>query len=244
MKNFALWILIIFCSGILINCSNVGQDDLVFQGNVKEENNTIPIIPYEGIPSPFNLFTVTDSDVERRDFNKVAKWYNESTNKQVFQLFTGDEFMGERKHARTEAGQGLKWKASNEWHEFGATMQPSGTLYETYTIAQLFAGCCGPQLRIEVKPNGNIHVGSRSNGNFRISSNENWANGSKSFKMKIRSNGTDMEVYFNDELKFNGISEESANGNEEALYHFRWGVYSNSKMTKDLINTVTNITRI
>lgn len=189
------------------------------------------------------MFTVVDADVERKDFNKVAKWYEEEVGKQVFKLFTGDEFTGERKHARTEAGQGLKWKEGEEWHAFEATMQLSGKLDITYTIAQLFAGCCGPQLRIEVKKSGRIHVGSRSNGNIRISTDEDWANGEKSFKVKIRSNGKDFEIYFNDELKFTGITEESKNANKAALYHFRWGVYSNEKMKKNLSNTVTEITR-
>jgi hypothetical protein len=239
-------IVLICCTSIFIltSLTNCSKDAEIEEIEEKEEEVLFPIIPPEGIPSPFNLFTVIDSDVERKDFSKVAKWYEEEAGKQVFKLFTGDEFNGERKHARTEAGQGLKWKEGSEWHTFEATMQPSAKLHITYTIAQLFAGCCGPQARIEVKTNGRIHLGSRSNGNFRISTNEDWATGNKSFKIKIRSNGKDFEVYFNDDLKFSGLTEESKNGNTDALYHFRWGVYSNEKMMKNLNNTVTQITRI
>jgi hypothetical protein len=122
-------------------------------------------------------------------------------------------------------------------------MKLSNKLDITYTIAQLFAGCCGPQLRIEVKTNGRIHVGSRSNGNVLISSDEDWADGQKNFKVKIRTNGKDFEVYFNDDLKFTGTTEESINNNVDALYHFRWGVYSNEKMKQNLSNTVTEISR-
>ncbi|MGB5943968.1 MAG: polysaccharide lyase family 7 protein [Leeuwenhoekiella sp.] len=225
-----------------IGCS--GEDNQV--DPLVEESEAvgaIPLIPHQGIPDPFNLFTVIDADVERKDFNKVSKWYEEAPNLQVFKLFAGDEFNGERKHARTEAGQGLKWKEGSEWHVFEATMRPSDKINITYTIAQLFAGCCGPQLRVEVKPNGRIHVGSRSNGNLRISSDEDWADGTREFRIKIRTNGREMEVFFNEELKFSGLSEESVKGNDSALYHFRWGVYSNDKMLQPLSNTVTNATR-
>ncbi|GAA4944047.1 hypothetical protein GCM10023314_16320 [Algibacter agarivorans] len=245
MKKYMVYLFSYF---VLLNCSggdinNDVMEDEQQQEQEEEQVDIIPLIPNEGIPSPFNLFTVIDDDVERKDFNKVSKWYEEAANIQVFKLFIGDEFNGERKHARTEAGQGLKWKQGTEWYTFEATMKPSRKLDETYTIAQLFAGCCGPQLRVEVKSSGRINVGSRANGNIRISTDEDWANGVKSFKIKIRSNGKDMEVYFNDELKFTGVSEESTLGNTAALYHFRWGVYSNNKMTKNLSNTVTNITR-
>ena len=52
-----------------------------------------------------------------------------------------------------------------------------------------------------------------------------------------------MEVYYNDVLKFSGLSEESKLGNKDALYHFRWGVYANNKMAVNLSNTVTNMNR-
>ena len=173
----------------------------------------------------------------------MAKWYEEAPNKQVFKLFVDDEFTGHRKHARTEAGQGLKWKEGEGWHTFEATMQPSGTLNETYTIGQLFAGCCGPQLRIAVKSNGTVDVESRNNDNVSLTATQGFVNGTNSFKIKIRSDGKHMEVYYNDILKFSGITEESTKGNKDALYHFRWGVYSNTKMTKNLSNTVTNANR-
>lgn len=232
----------LFLIFLFLNCSGTDNEERDLEEQVTQENS-IPLTSHVGIPDPFNLFTVIDDDVERKDFNKVAKWYEEAPNKQVFKLFVGDEFNGDRKHARTEAGQGLKWKEGTQWHTFEATMQPSGTLTETYTIAQLFAGCCGPQLRIAVKSNGHVVVESRSNDNVTLTSAEGFVNGTKSFNIKIRSNGKNMEVYYNDVLKFSGITEESTKGNKEALYHFRWGVYSNSKMSKNLSNTVTHAIR-
>lgn len=243
MKSLDLRFFIIFSLGFFLNCSNGNDESMEVQEEVEEENNTIPLIPHEGIPSPFNLFTVIDSDVERKDFNKVAKWYEEAPNKQVFKLFTGDEFNGERKHARTEAGQGLKWKEGEGWHTFEATMQPSGTLDETYTIGQMFAGCCGPQLRIAVKSNGHVDVESRNNDNVTLTPTIGYVNGTNSFKIKIRSDGKTMEVYYNDELKFSALTDESRKSNKDALYHFRWGVYSNNKMKRNLSNTVINVIR-
>jgi hypothetical protein len=246
MKKLNAWFLMILLLGLLLNCKNGNDEDLIIEDKIEKEvekADVIPLLPHEGIPSPFNLFTVIDDDVERKDFNTVSKWYEEQPNKQIFKLFVGDEFNGERKHARTEAGQGLKWKEGEGWHTFEATMQPSTTLNETYTIGQLFAGCCGPQLRIAVKSNGHVAVESRNNDNVTLTPNLGFVNGTNSFKIKIRSDGKNMEVYFNDELKFSALTDESRNNNTAALYHFRWGVYSNEKMKENLINTVTNITR-
>lgn len=203
--------------------------------------------PASNIPTPFNLFTVIDTDLTRNEFCKADKWFDETNGQQVFKLFTGDNLAdhvpGARVHARTEAGQGLKFKAGSTWYTFEARMKLSNKLDYTYTVAQLFAGCCGPQLRIEVKSNGRIHMGSRSNGNIRISDDTDYANNSRSFKIKIRTNGDKFEVYFNGSKKFEGRTEEAKNGNTNALYHFRWGVYSNLVMTENLSNTVTEIIR-
>lgn len=203
--------------------------------------------PAANIPTPFNLFTVIDTDLNRYEFCKADKWFEETNGQQVFHLFEGDNLAanvpGARVHARTEAGQGLKFKAGNTWHTFEARMKLSNKLDYTYTVAQLFAGCCGPQLRIEVKSNGRIHMGSRSNGNIRISDDKDYANGSRSFKIKIRTNGDQFEVYFNNAKKFEGRTDESKKGNSAALYHFRWGVYSNHIMTESLSNTVTELVR-
>jgi hypothetical protein len=198
--------------------------------------------PAPNIPTPFGLFTVLSKNTERKDFCKLSRWYSESNGTQVFRLFKGDNFAdnvpGGRRHARTEA-QGPSFAAGSTWHTFEATMKPSRTLVgENMTIAQLFAGCCGPQLRIELKPNGRVHMGSRSNGNFRISDDKDYAN--KSFKLKIWTNGETFEVYFNGVKKFTGKTEESKNGNKAARYHFRWGVYAGVPKF-DYSNTVTDI---
>lgn len=199
--------------------------------------------PASGIPADFSLFTVTSKSTPRSDFCKVAKWYSESAGTQVFRLFKGDDFAknvpGGRPHARTEA-QYPNFRPG-AWHTFEARMKPSRKANNTYTIAQIFAGCCGPQLRIEVKANGRIHMGSRSNGNMRISDDLDYANDDRTFKLKLRTNGDQCEVYFNNVRKFVGQMEEAEKGTPNVLYHFRYGVYY-SQPEADMSNTVTELT--
>lgn len=196
--------------------------------------------PAQGIPE-ITLFTVKGKSTVRKNFCSVEKWYGESDYKQVFRLFKGDDMSkhvsGARKHARTEAQHGLLFKASDNWHEFEGTFKIEGDRPPiTITVAQLFAGCCGPVARVEIKRSGRIHVGSTADGNTRISDDNDYFG--KNFKIKIRSNGRRLEVYFNNQLKYEGNVRH-----KDALYHFRWGVYSNEIPVGNFQNTVTNVTR-
>ena len=198
--------------------------------------------PTPGIPGNFSLFTVTSKSVPRSAFCSVAKWYSESAGTQIFRLFTGDDFAknvpGGRSHARTEA-QYPSFRPG-AWHTFEARMKPSRKGERTYTIAQIFAGCCGPQLRIEVRSNGRINMGSRSNVNVRISDDLDYANNDRTFKLKLRTNGDQFEVYFNGSRKYSGRMEEAVKGTPNVLYHFRYGVYY-SHPEANMSNTVTEL---
>lgn len=196
--------------------------------------------PAKGIPE-ITLFTVKGKSTVRENFCSVEKWYGESDYKQVFRLFKGDDMSkhvsGGRKHARTEAQHGLLFKAGSEWREFEGTFKIEGDRPPiTITVAQLFAGCCGPVARVEMRTSGRIHVGSTADGNTRISDDADYFG--KSFTIKIRSNGKNVEVYFNNTLKYQGSVRY-----KDALYHFRWGVYSNEIPIGNFQNTVTNVTR-
>jgi hypothetical protein len=204
--------------------------------------------PAKGIPKDISLFTVRAKTTERKDFCKVDKWYDESDNKQVFSLFSGDNFTDfnpqGRSHARTEAQGGANFKRSeNKWHQFEADM-----LFNTLptrdngavTLAQIFAGCCGPVLRIEITESGILRYGSTYHGGGNFSKgNTSYAN--KPFKVKLRTNGSQVEAYMDGELRYSGPIRRY-NNDENANYGFRWGVYSHEPK-ETLTNTVTNVTR-
>ncbi|NJM79296.1 MAG: polysaccharide lyase family 7 protein [Flavobacterium sp.] len=193
----------------------------------------------------FNIFSVINSNVERRNFNTISRWYSEGTSTQIFKLYTGDHFNGDRSdHARTEAGQGLKWTKTGTTHSFEATYNVTTDSQEKLTIAQIFAGCCGPQLMIHIRKDGKIDYGSRGNGS-QVIDNGNWKG--RNFKIKLTMKNDIMTFYFNGVKKFEGRADER--NNSAAQYHFRWGVYSNNdvrsdgKMDKNVQVKVTGLSR-
>ncbi|MGL4744666.1 MAG: Ig-like domain-containing protein [Dermatophilaceae bacterium] len=205
--------------------------------------------PVAGMPPGMTLFTVKSVQTVREDFCSIDKWYDETANKQVFSIFPGDDFAdanpGSRSHARTEASGGLNFtRAQGTWHEFEADMlvnalPPEGN--DPVTLAQVFAGCCGPVLRIEITEKGQLRWGSTDDGMGYFSEGDQSYAG-KPFKLKMRSNGSQVEAYMDGKLRYSG-SIRRFPGDENALYHFRWGIYSNASPDRTLTNTVTNVRR-
>ncbi|MGL5867124.1 MAG: Ig-like domain-containing protein [Dermatophilaceae bacterium] len=202
-----------------------------------------------GIPQGITLFTVKSKRTDRKNFCTVAQWYKELDNKQVFSLFAGDDFIkanpGQRSHARTEASGGQNFsRADGKWHEFEADM-----LFNTMpikgdgsvTLAQIFAGCCGPVLRIEITEDGTLRWASTADGSGEFSQgNQSYVQ--KPFKVKLRSNGSQVEAYMNGQLRHSGKVRQYP-GDDNTMYHFRWGVYANAAPKQTLTNTVTNVRR-
>ncbi|MGL5860060.1 MAG: polysaccharide lyase family 7 protein, partial [Phycicoccus sp.] len=205
--------------------------------------------PAAGIPAEITLFTVKSAVTKREDFCSVDKWYDETANKQVFSIFPGDDYAdanpGSRSHARTEASGGLIFtRAEGTWHEFEAdmlfnTLPPEGN--DAVTVAQVFARCCGPVLRIEITDEGQLRWGSTDDGTGDFSE-EGQSYAGKPFTLKMRSNGSQVEAYMDGKLRYSG-SIRRFPGDEDTSYHFRWGVYSNTPPSKTLTNTVTNVRR-
>jgi hypothetical protein len=222
-----------------------------------------------GIPLNIGIFCPINKDAKRDAAGKfpieIDKWYQEIGGKtQIFKLFKGDSVVRGSDptdfHARTEAGGNnipVRFSEGNDWYmvEYTMTMNvPTSAngekLKESMTISQLFAGCCGPQFRLELNSKGGISYGSRSNGNGTLLSNKDYANGSNSLKVKMLSNGKFFKLFLNDkQISFTTDNktvdvlqtEESMKGTPNVLYHFRWGLYYNTPMYKDISSTVTNI---
>ena len=208
--------------------------------------------PKPGIPE-ITLFTPFTKSLARADFCQAKKWYDEQNGQQIFSLHKGDDYSknveGGRQHARIEAQHGLRFKPNREqWHEFEANMLIDTKPQNTITVAQLFAGCCGPDARVEMRTGGSIHVGSLLDGNKPLSDGENYIG--KPFHIKLRSNGYRVLVYFNGELKYENDTRRTAEGSpvqepiDKILYHFRWGLYSNDPIIMPVLtNTVTDVMR-
>lgn len=203
--------------------------------------------PVAGLPNyDFTMHNVLTKRMERKDFCKADKWYSEWLDNgkpvQEFSLHQGDDMSehvpGGRKHARTEFEDGL-WatKGQGKWMEWEGRMLINKKPENTITIGQIF-GPNGPDARVEIHRSGELKVGSLKGGGSSVQlTGENHIG--RSFKIKMRTNGARLEVYFNDQKKVD-CPTDGANGQK---WHFRWGVYSNDvpQESTPLRNTVTEL---
>ncbi len=222
-----------------------------------------------GIPKNIGIFCPINKDAKRDAAGKfpaeISKWYQEIDGKtQIFKLFAGDSVVRGSDptdfHARTEAGGNnipVRFSEGSDWYMIQYTMKinvPKSAngdrLKETMTISQLFAGCCGPQFRLELNSRGGISYGSRSNGNGTLLSDKDYSDGNTPLKVKMLSNGKFMKLFLNDkQINFTVDgkmvdmiqTEESKKGTPNVLYHYRWGLYYNTPMYKNISSEVTNI---
>ncbi len=261
-----MYLPIIICFN-LIMFTNEKKD---FQSAITKQNNTLVAKnDSTGIPKNIDIFCPADKSAKRDTTGKfsanIEKWYQEIDGKtQVLKLFVGDSivrgFDAKRFHARTEAGGSdipLRFSESNDWYMVEYTLKiniPKSVngerLKETMTISQLFAGCCGPQFRLELDTKGYISYGSRSNGNGTLLSDKDYSDGNTPLKVKMLSNGKFMKLFLNDQqisFTVDGKAvdmiqlEESKKGTPNVVYHFRWGMYYNKPMYKDISCMVTDI---
>jgi hypothetical protein len=234
------------------------------------DNNQTNVKPDSvGIPDNIGIFCPINKDAKRSTSGKfpseIDKWYQEIDGKtQIFKLFAGDSVVRGSDptdfHARTEAGGNnvpVRFSEGSDWYKIEYTMKINipvsangERLKETMTISQLFAGCCGPQFRLELNSKGNISYGSRSNGNGVLLSDKDYSNGINALKVKMLSNGKFMKLFLNDkQISFTVDgktvdmiqTEESKKGTANVLYHYRWGLYYNTPMYKNILSTVTDI---
>jgi hypothetical protein len=222
-----------------------------------------------GIPQNISIFCPINKDAKRDATGKfpaeIGKWYQEIGGKtQIFKLFNGDSVVRGSDptdfHARTEAGgidvpvrfsEGSTWYSIEYVMKINVPKSANGEiLKDNMTISQLFAGCCGPQFRLELNSRGGISYGSRANGNGTLLSDKDYSNGTNLLKVKMLSNGKFLKLFLNDKpisFTVNNTTtetlqtEESQKGTPNVLYHFRWGLYYNTPMYKDISAEVTDI---
>ncbi len=223
-----------------------------------------------GIPQNLGLFCPIDKQAKRDSLTgkypaNTNKWYQEMGGKtQIFKLFVGDSiargFDAKDFHSRTEVGGigfPVRFKESDGWYMAEYTMKiniPKSAngerLKKGMTISQLFATTSGPQFRLELSPKGEIGYGSRSNGNKTLLSDKDYSDGTNPLKIKMLSNGKFFKLFLNDkQISFTVDGkevdmlqiEESKKGTPNVVCQFRWGLYYNLPMYKDISCTVTDI---
>ena len=234
-------------------------------------NHSITTVEGAGVPKNIELFCPINKTAKRDSLSgkypvNTNKWYQEIDDKtQIFKLFVGDSiprnFDPKNFHSRCEVGGSgfpLRFKESDDWYMVEYTMTlniPKSAngerLKKEMTISQLFAvGLSRPQFRLELTPEGAIGYGSRSNGNTVLLSDKDYSDGTNPIKVKMLSNGKFFKLFLNDkQISFtvNGKTvdvlqtEESQKGTPNVVCQFRWGMYYNLPMYKDVTCTVADI---
>ncbi len=170
------------------------------------------------------IHTVGNSQIQRPDFEKWSRWYQEDGNTQVFRMHKGERNVrGTR--AGTPAGR-VEAFGNHTWGK-GAWQEWVGT----YTIVKP-EGCVGPHycsilqvkdpvqqwaIMIRLKDNGDIVISNdkKESPMKPIASNMK----GKHFDLRVRDNGHNYQVFFNEKL----VNEGSFSRSSKTA--FRWGLY-------------------
>jgi hypothetical protein len=168
------------------------------------------------IPKDIAIHTLANSVIPRAQFNRWTRWYQEDGNTQVFRLFQGEHNVRNARPdaARIEAFSRLSW-TKGEWHEWQGT----------YTIVKPH-GCAIFQVKNSVN-DWAVMIGLSGDGDIslihrqpkqRVTLAKNMTG--KSFDLRIRDNGHDYEVFFNEK----SVGKGSYN-RPRGTTSFRWGMY-------------------
>lgn len=187
------------------------------------------------IPKNISIHTLCNSLIRRKDFIKWTRWYQEDGNTQVFRLFKDERNVrNDRANAaRIEAFSSLKW-GKGDWHEWEGT----------YTIVKPHA-CAIFQAKnnkndwsvmINLGDDGSITLNHRRHQDDKVIAEKMTG---KSFRLKVRDNGHDYEVYFNGQKVGAGRYARP-----EGHTCFRWGMYVGGKtlVTHDAMILVSGAT--
>jgi len=166
------------------------------------------------------IHTLGSSSIDRKDFAKWSRWYQEDGNTQIFRLFKDEENVRNSRKlaARIEAHSGFSWKKGDGWQEWVAT----------YTIIKPH-NCCIFQAKnpinhwsvmLNINDAGDVKINSRRGEDKLLAKGMT----GKPFDIRIRENGHNYEVYFNGKKEGEGVfARPKRNTN------FRWGMYLGAK---------------
>lgn len=190
------------------------------------------------IPKDIQIHTLANSKINRQDFPKWSRWYQEDGNVQIFRLFKGEINVRNSRPlaARVEAfGESRAAGKTNDWHEWSGTytiIKPGGAnIFQDFNSGKALWA-----FHLDMNDNGDLvfiprHV---KDGKRIIASNMT----GKPFFIRARDNGQDYELYLNNEKIASG-SFPRPNGTNS----FRWGMYKGeSTVNQDQMIFVTGAT--
>jgi hypothetical protein len=170
------------------------------------------------IPKDIAIHTLCNSSIHRKDFPKWTRWYQEDGHTQIFRLFQGEtNVRNDRKLAARIEAFGGSWEAGNTnvWHEWEGTytiVKPHGA-----AIFQSKNNKNDWSVMINCSDTGVITLNHRRHQEDVIIARDM---AGKSFRLKVRDNGRDYEVFFNGKKVGAGYYDRPAGKNA-----FRWGMY-------------------
>jgi hypothetical protein len=166
------------------------------------------------------IHTLGNSTIQRRDFKKWSRWYQEDGNTQIFRLFKDEENVRNDRElaARIEAFSEFKWKEGDGWQEWVATY----TIIKPHRCAIFQAK--NPindwSVMINMNEDGDVNLNHRRGEDKLLGRNMT----GKPFHIRVRENGHDYEIYFN------GKKEgEGSYARPKGETGFRWGMYLGAK---------------
>jgi hypothetical protein len=167
------------------------------------------------ISREIRIHTLGNSAVQREDFKKWSRWYQEDGSTQVFRLFKGETNVRNSREnaARIEAFSNLSWKQGG-WHEWSGTytiIKPHGA-----AIFQAKNNINDWSVQLNLNSKGDIILNHRRGEDKVIATGMT----GKSFHIRVRDKGQDYEVY----LDGNKMGEGTYS-RPEGTTAFRWGMY-------------------
>jgi hypothetical protein len=195
------------------------------------------------IPKDLGLHTEFSGGINRKDFARWTRWYQEDGNVQIFRLFKGEQNIrgGEAKDGspgRVEIFTHNLTAAPGTWREWEGTytiIQPARAC-----IFQLFhEGNLWP-FHIELSDKGDIYFLRRRpvpGMEREIPMAQNMTG--KSLSIKVRANGEDYEIYQKAPLDagpWKLVTKGAFTKAKDNKISFRWGMYCGSKKGQTVPN--------
>ena len=205
------------------------------------------------IPKDIGLHTQISGGINRKDFTKWTRWYQEDDNIQVFRLFKGEQNVrgGTGKDGspgRVETFSKALVVAPGAWHEWEGTYTVIKPL-NACVFQLMHEGSLWP-FHIEMSEKGDLsflHRRAARGQEREIAMAGNMVG--KSLRIKVRANGTDYEVYQKSPLDpgdWRFVAKGSFTPAKDNKISFRWGMYAGSKKGESIKNDalifVTNVT--
>lgn len=195
------------------------------------------------IPKEISIHTQGSGGINRKDFGKWTRWYQEDGNTQVFRLFKGEQNVRDGvgdagTPGRIEAFSRTLVVVPGQWREWEGT----------YTIVKPVGGCIFQLMHegslwpfhIDMSDKGDIvFLRRRPEPGLPRSIVLAEKMVGKSLSIKVRANGQDYEVYHQEPLD-PGPWKLAAKGSytkaNDNKISFRWGIYVGSKKGKTVPN--------